>query len=73
MIAKTVAEMSAEDLRVLIEGAVERKLVELLGDPDEGLVLQDAIRERLLVQTREVASGDRGRDFDEVVRELGLA
>lgn len=73
MIARTVAEMTAEDLRDLIEGAVERKLVELLGDPDEGLVLQDAIRERLLVQTREVAAGNHGRDFDEVVRELGLA
>ncbi|NJL28828.1 MAG: hypothetical protein HC897_13515 [Thermoanaerobaculia bacterium] len=67
-----VAQMSTLELRELIGEVVEEKLLELLRDPDEGLVLQPAVRERLLRQRNAVAAGERGRDFDEVMRELGL-
>jgi hypothetical protein len=33
----TVAQMTKGELREMIEAPVERKLLELLGDPDEGL------------------------------------
>jgi hypothetical protein len=33
----TVAQMTKGELREMIEASVERKLLELLGDPDEGL------------------------------------
>ena len=36
---KTVAEMTAEELKELVGFAVEQKLVELFGDPDDGLVI----------------------------------
>ena len=68
----TVAEMTQEELREMIETTVEEKLLELLVDPDEGLVLQETIRERLLQQKQAVADGERGEAFDDVIRRLGL-
>ncbi len=71
--ADTVAEMTKEELKELVEAAVEQKLFELLGDPDEGLELQEGVRERLVEQKRAVASGERGIALEDVVRDLGLA
>lgn len=68
----TVAEMTQEELREMIETTVEEKLLELLVDPDEGLVLQETIRERLLQQKQAVVDGERGEAFDDVIRRLGL-
>ena len=68
----TVAQMTKQELREIIETSIEQKLLELLGDPDEGLELREALRERLLRQQKAVAAGERGRLFDEVVQELGL-
>jgi len=70
---KTVAEMTARELREMVGDLIEEKLVELFGDPDQGLDLDDSLRDRLLRQKQAVASGDRGQAFDEVVRRLGLA
>ena len=61
-----------ENIESFVEYAVDQRLVELLGDPDAGLELRDEVKERLLQQQRDVAAGDLGRPFDEVVRELGL-
>ncbi len=66
----TVAEMTQEELRE--KTTVEEKLLELLVDPDEGLVLQETIRERLLQQKQAVVDGERGEAFDDVIRRLGL-
>jgi len=68
----TVAQMTREELRGMIETIVEEKLLELLGDPDEGLPIRKSIRERLLRQKEAVASGERGEPFEEVIRRLGL-
>lgn len=68
----TVAQMSRDELREMIESSIEEKLLELLGDPDEGLELRKAVRERLLRQKKTVAAGERGEPFEEVVRRLGL-
>lgn len=71
-IMTTVAQMTKDELQEMIETVVEQKLLELLGDPDEGLPLRKAIRERLLRQKRAVASGERGQRFEDVIRRLGL-
>lgn len=42
-----VSELSVEELRSLVQEVVEEKLRELLGDPDQGLELQDKLKERL--------------------------
>jgi len=71
--AKLVAEMTAEELREVVGSAVEKKIVELLGDPDAGLELRGNVRKRLLRQKRAVAKGDRGEPLEKVVRRLKLA
>ena len=70
--SNSVAQMSKDEFRELIETVVEQKLLELLGDPDEHLKLRDSIRTRLERQKQAVASGERGRAFEEVAAELGL-
>ena len=42
--AETVAKMTPAELQEMIENAVEQKLVEILGDPDEGLVVRGCSR-----------------------------
>jgi len=68
----TVAQMTREELREMIATIIEEKLLELLGDPDEGLPIRKTVRERLLRQKEAVANGERGEPFEEVVRRLGL-
>ncbi len=69
----TVAEMTREELREMIETSIERKLLELLGDPDEGLPIRKSVRDRLLRQKQAVAAGERGEPFEDVRHRLGLA
>ena len=71
--AKIVAEITADELKQLVGLAVDQKLIELLGDPDEGLVLRESVRKRLLRQKRAVAKGERGELLGDVVRRLKLA
>jgi hypothetical protein len=68
----TVAQMTKDELREMIETIIEQKLLELVGDPDEGLPLRKTIRNRLLLQKEAVARGERGEPFEEVVQRLGL-
>lgn len=68
----TVSEMTREELRQMIEMAVEQKLLELLGDPDEGLPIRKSVRDRLMRQREAVAAGERGEPLEDVSRRLGL-
>ncbi len=70
--SSTVADMSKDELREMLEITVEKKLLELLGDPDEGLKIRKSVRERLIRQRKAVASGERGEEFSDVARRLGL-
>lgn len=70
--ATTVADMTTDELRDLIEAVIEKKLMELLGDPDAGLALRKAVQDRLRRQQAAVSAGERGESFDTVVRRLGL-
>jgi len=68
----TVTEMTKEEFREMLETLIEEKLLELLGDPDEGLPIRKTVRDRLLRQRKAVASGERGEPFEEVTRRLGI-
>jgi DNA primase large subunit len=68
----TVAQMTKEELQEMLEAAIEQKLFEMLGDPDEELELRDTVRKRLLRQQRAVAEGERGQAFENVVQQIGL-
>ena len=76
MANNTVAQMTRSELKemlaAVVEITVEEKLLEILGDPDEGLVLREAVRDRLLRQRDAVGSGQYGQSFEDVVKELGL-
>jgi len=50
--AATVAKMTKKELQKMIGAVVEEKLVELLGDPDQGLEIKKSLRNRLLRQKR---------------------
>ncbi len=67
-----VAQMTKSELREMIETIVERKLFELLGDPDEGLPIRKTTRTRLLRQKKAVLKGERGEPFEALARRLGL-
>jgi len=70
--AITVAQMTKEELKELIEVTIEQKLLEILGDPDKGLEIREAVRDRLLRQKEAGTAGQRGLPFDDVVQQLGL-
>ncbi len=70
--ATKVAQMTKTELQEMIETTVEQKLLELLGDPDEGLRLKKLVRDRLLKQKQAVAAGERGEPIKEALRRLGL-
>lgn len=67
-----VSQMTKEELQQVIESSVESKLLEMFGDPDEGLVLREDVRKRLLKSKAAVERGERGRSLDDVARRLGL-
>ena len=68
----TVARMTKNELQEMIGTVVEEKLIELFGDPDEGLVLRESLRKRLRRQKAAVARGKRGVPLEQVVSRLGL-
>lgn len=70
--AVTVAKMTKSELKEMIESTVEKKLLQLLGDPDQGLVLRRAIKERLARQRKAVIAGERGESLTAIVKRLEL-
>jgi hypothetical protein len=76
MAAETIARMTQwefkEVLETVVEATVERTLLEMLGDPDEGLEIRSDVRKRLLRQRQDVAAGQHGQRLEDVVRQMGL-
>jgi hypothetical protein len=70
-----VEDLSEEELAVLIRGAVEDALADVLGftDPDAGLDLRPEVRQRLLESARRVQAGERGSSLEDVARRLRRA
>ena len=70
--ATTVASMTKKEFTQIISQVVEQKLIELIGDPDEELILKGRLRKRLLRQKKAVAAGERGQGLDAVIKQLAL-
>jgi hypothetical protein len=68
----TIPAELRKELEGWIEHIVDQRLVELFGDPDEGLELREELVERLREQQKRVAAGERGQPMEEVFKELGL-
>lgn len=63
-----LSQLTPEQLKELVRGLVDDRLRELVGDPDLGLELGEALRTRLkqsLVSTERISG-------DEVAEKLGL-
>jgi hypothetical protein len=69
---KTVSQLTVAQLEALIEMAVERKLTEMLGDPDRGLELTPATKTKLRRSIAAIEQGERGIPAKSVAKELGL-
>ena len=63
-----LSQLSPEQLKELVRGLVDDRLRELMGDPDLGLPLGEALRTRL---KQSLASTER-ISGDEVAEKLGL-
>ena len=67
-----VKELSVEQLKALIQEAVEEKLQEILGDPDQGLEVKGEVKERLKRSLAAVEHGAEGIPIGQVAKEIGL-
>ncbi len=47
MIQSSVADLTVDEFKGLIKEVVSQTILEMLGDPDEGLEMRDEIKERL--------------------------
>lgn len=63
-----ISDLSLDELKELVKGLVDDRIRDLLGDPDLGLQLTDAIRARL---KHSLASETRVTG-DEMADQLGL-
>ena len=63
-----LSNLSAEEFKTLVNGIVDDRLCELLGDPDLGLPLDETIRARL---KQSLASSER-LTGDDIANQLGL-
>lgn len=69
---KTVSRMTAEELKEIIEDAVERKLYEVVTDPDKGFKLKPAVRKRLKESLKVHRRGEKRIPARQVAKKLGL-
>jgi hypothetical protein len=63
-----ISDLSLDELKELVNGLVDDRLRDLLGDPDLGLPLDEALRTRL---KESLASTERVSG-DDVAEKLGL-
>jgi hypothetical protein len=70
--AVKVAQITTKELQKMIGAVVEEKLLELIGDPDQGLELKKSLRNRLLQQKKRVALGQRGEKLEEVTKRMNM-
>ena len=70
--ATKIGELTRAELIHLVEEIVEAKLLEMLGDPDSGLELEETLRDRLSRQHATVADGERGSSLEVMLRQLAL-
>lgn len=66
--ATTVGELTPAELRAMIEEVVHDQLIDLIGDPDQGLKLRPEVREQLERQQERVRRGETGTPLSAIAR-----
>jgi ABC-type glutathione transport system ATPase component len=69
---KPLSRMTADELKEIVEDAVERKLYEIIQDPDEGLKLKPEVRKRLRSTLEAERKGEKGIAAAHVAKKLRL-
>ena len=64
--------ITRDELKEVVREAVEEVLLELFGDPDEGLELRPEVRERLKRSLRRIRQGETSISVEEVAKRVGL-
>ncbi len=72
MAYSNVADLTVDELKNLIREVVTQTILELLGDPDEGLGLRDEIKERLHRSLAATQAGGETQPAQAVAAKLGL-
>ena len=67
---RKVTDLTVEEFRDLIATTVRETLWDFLGDPDEGLELQDWVKERLKQTTAALAEGRKPIPHEEAMKRL---
>jgi hypothetical protein len=64
-----VKDLGVDEFKALIYEAVEEKLEEMLGDPDQGLELKERLKARL---KRSLSTRSQSIPVEKVAKDLGL-
>ena len=72
MAYSSVADLTVDELKNLIREVVTQTILEIFGDPDEGLELREEIRERLGRSPEATQAGVKLISAQEVAAKLGL-
>ncbi|GIV79850.1 hypothetical protein FKZ61_002905 [Litorilinea aerophila] len=67
-----VAELTVQELKQLVREVVLQTLLEVMGDPDEGLELREDFAAELQRSLAEVEAGEETIPAQEVAKRLGL-
>ena len=70
MAYSSVADLTVDEFRGLVKEIVSQTILELLGDPDEGLELRTNLEERLRQSL--AASSTKTKSAQDVAAKLGL-
>lgn len=73
MVHSTIADLTVDEFKDLVREVVTQTLVEMFGDPDEGLELHDDFRIALQRSLASVETGGRTIPAQEVASKLGLS
>lgn len=72
MTYSNVADLTVDELKNLIREVVTQTIVEIFGDPDEGLELQEEIKERLHRSLAATQTSAKLIPAQDVAAKLGL-
>jgi len=67
-----VGDMTVDQLKALIREIVVETLAQVLGDPDEGLELDEQLRRQLQQSLAQVAAGGKTIPAQDMAARLGL-
>ncbi len=69
---RTVNQLTLQQFEAFLERVVERKLLEMVGDPDRGLELKPSVKSKLRRSLYAVQRGERGVPASQMAIEHGL-